>query len=151
MAYQTIRDLVAHVRTLHRRLRDLVCEAETQADDERTALLLEFIDEHEAALERTIAAAEQKGGEAVLDTWLQFEQTSELDRAMRQSEPASSRSGYEIVDHVLRTENALIRLYELLQGSTSSSSVQTFFASLMEIEDSAVRRSARVRLEAGDL
>ena len=151
MAYQTIRDLVAHVRKLHRRLRDLVSEAEMQEEDERTALLLEFIDEHESVLERAVVAAEQKGGKAVLDTWLQFEQTNELDRAMRQGEPTSSPSGDEIVDHVLRTENALIRLYELLQGSTSSSSVQTFFASLMELEDSAVRRSARVRLEAGDL
>lgn len=87
----------------------------------------------------------------MLDTWLQFEQGSEVGRAMKQSAPVSSGSGDEIVAHVLETENALIRLYELLQGSTSSPSVQAFFASLLDMEDSAVRRSARVRLEAGDL
>lgn len=151
MAYQTIRDLISHVRTLHRRLQESVRNAQTREDDERSALLLKFIGEHEAALERAIEAAEQRGGGSVLDTWLQFEPNTELERAMSQSELDSSPSSDDVVKHVLETENALVRLYELLMGSTGASRVQSFFSSLLEMEDSAVRRSARVRLESGDI
>jgi len=133
MAYQTIRDVISHVGALHRRLRESVRNAQTREDDERSTLLLKFIEEHESVLERAIEAAEQRG-DAVLDTWLQ-----------------SSASSDEVVKHVLETENALVRLYELLKGSTGSSRVQAFFSSLVEMEDSAVRRSARVRLESGDI
>ncbi|HEX9725031.1 MAG TPA: hypothetical protein VGC53_12195 [Vicinamibacteria bacterium] len=150
MAYQTIRDVVAHVRALHRRLQHLVGETRTHMDDQRFALLLDFINQHESALEQALEAVEQRGSEAVLNTWLQFEQTAEVDRAMRRSEPMPSGSGDEIVRHVLQTEKTLIRLYQLLQGSTGSPTVQSFFSGLLEMEDSAVRRSARARLEAGD-
>lgn len=150
MAYQTIRDLVSHVRSLHGRLREAVRKAAAHSDDERTSLLLSFIGEHESALERAIESAEQAGG-AALDTWLQFEPNTELERAMRQSELDSSLSADDVIKHVLETENALVRLYELLLGSTGSSSVQSFFSGLLEMEDSAVRRNARVRLESGDI
>lgn len=150
MAYQTIRDLISHVRTLHGRLEESVRKAQRREDDERSTLLLKFIGEHESALERAIEAAEESGA-SVLDTWLQFEPNTELERAMAQSDLDSSPSSDDVVKHVLETENALVRLYELLIGSTGSSRVQSFFSSLLEMEDSAVRRSARVRLESGDI
>ncbi|HXV63198.1 MAG TPA: hypothetical protein VEK15_21040 [Vicinamibacteria bacterium] len=150
MAYQTIRDIVEHVRSVHRRLCDAVREARSEADDERTALLLAVIDEHESTLERAVESAQQTGG-SVLDTWLQFDPNAEVERAMRHRASDSPSSRDAIVAHVLETENSLMRLYELLRGSTSSPSVQSFFLSLLEIEDSAVRQSARVVLEAGDI
>ena len=149
MAYQTVRDVVEHVRSLHSHLRRAAKQVKPKVGDHRSALLLEFIDQHEAALERAVQATTQRGGDTVLDTWLQFEQDKEVDRAMRRSENPSP-SDDDVVAQVLETENALIRLYQLLQGSTSAPSVQAFFESLLEMEDSAVRRSARVKLEAHD-
>ena len=151
MAYQTIRELMARVRSLHGRLRESVHDARRRADDERTALLLDFIDQHEAAIERAVETVERRGGRAVLDTWLQFEQDAALERAMELREPDAAAPSESIVTHLLETENALIRLYQLLQGSSGSPTVQSFFAGLLEMEDSAVRRSARARLEAVDL
>jgi uncharacterized damage-inducible protein DinB len=157
MAYQTIRDLVRHIRSLHHRLRDAVREAQARAEDsedtedERSALLLSVIDEHESALERAVELAEQEGGDRVLDTWLQFDPNAQTERALRQGNSAASMSRHELLTHVLETDNAIIRLYELVQGSSGSPSVQSFFASLRQIEDSAVRRAARIELEARDV
>lgn len=151
MAYQTIRDLVTHVRSLHGRLRNRVRNARQRENDERARLLLEFIDEHEASLERAIESTEQRGGDTVLETWLQFEPNTEVERAMKRLEEESALSRDEMVTLVLETENALVRLYDLLRGTNSSFTVQSFFTSLLEMEDSAVRKSARVGLESGDI
>lgn len=150
MAYQTIRDLVRHVQALHGQLRTSIRNARQHEDDERSDLLLELIDAHESALERAIETVEHREGDAVLNTWLQYEPNAEVERALRRHDLESVRSGDEIMALVLETENALIRLYELLRGAHSSPSVQSFFTSLLEMEDSAVRRSARVELESGD-
>lgn len=114
-------------------------------------MLLGVIDEHEAALERAIQAVEQRGDGAVLDTWLQFEPNVEIQRVLRRVEPDESTSSEELAARVLETENTIIRLYELLQGSSGSSSVQSFFSSLLALADSAVRRSARSQIESRDL
>lgn len=151
MAYQTIEKLVSDVRAVHRRLRDATRRARMRAKDERAALLLNVIDEHESALERAIETAKQGGDDTVLGTWLQFEPTAELEGAVRQSESFSSLEADELITRVLETENALMRLYEILQGSTSSPRVQAFFLGLLAIEDSAARRAARVKLEAKDV
>jgi hypothetical protein len=151
VAYQTIRDLVAHVHSVHRSLRHAVRDAQSRIDDERSKLLLAVIDEHEAAIEHAVKTVEDRGQDAVLDTWLQFEPNAETERAIARSEPSSSMSSDAIVSHVLETENALMKLYELLRGSSGSPRVQEFFASLVALEDSAARRAARVGLEANDV
>jgi hypothetical protein len=132
-------------------LRDAVQDARTRIDDERSKLLLAVIDEHEAAIEKAVRGIEERGQDAVLDTWLQFAPNAETERAIGRGDAPDSSSSEELVTHVLETENALMRLYQLLQGSSGSARVQAFFASLMELEDSAARRAARVGLEATDL
>lgn len=151
MAYQTIRDLIGHIKSVHRSLRNGIQDALPHAEDDRAAMLLGVIDEHEAALERAIQAVEQRGDGAVLDTWLQFEPNVEIQRVLRRVEPDESTSSEELAARVLETENTIIRLYELLQGSSGSSSVQSFFSSLLALADSAVRRSARSQIESRDL
>lgn len=151
MAYQTVRELLAHVRSVHRRLRAMIQDARPHMDGERSQLLLVVVDEHEGALERAVESVEKRGLGSVLDTWLQFQPDAEIDRALSLAVSDLPLSTGDIVALVLETENSLSRLYQLLEGSTGSRRVQAFFGSLSDVEDSAVRRTARIRLESNDV
>lgn len=152
-SYQQVADLIEHVRAMHRKVREAVSERVGDTEHERTELLLRLIEEHDKYLETALAnAGGSANGEAVLNTWLQYTPNNVAAEAFRELDEVDELDDEELVDKVLRAEAALVQLYRILAGSMASAPrVQSFFQSLLDLEDAAGRRYARAQLEDTDV
>lgn len=151
-SYQQIGELIDDVRALHRKIRSAVSERAAESSNERNELVLSFIEEHERFLDASLRRAGAGGdGKAVLGTWLQFGAGAVAAEAFRGLDDPSRLDDHALVVEVLRAEDALVKLYRVLAGSTDAPRVRAFFESLLEMEDSASRRYAKAKLEAEDI
>lgn len=133
-SYKQVRDVLQHVRTFHRRLREYYEDASEQTSNERIELLLEFLSDHEKDLERGLSRYEPQAAEGILNTWMQYVPDDVLERAFAEIPLHEDSSEEEIIDAATRFIDALVDLYATLVQSTEAPRVKELFASLLELE-----------------
>jgi hypothetical protein len=151
VAYQTVRELVEHVKGLHQRLRQAARASKAAEADERRSLLLGYIEEQEQEMHRALCGVETRADRAVLDTWLQFAPDAEVDGVIARLETGAPLPSFEdLIARILEAQDGFVEIYRIMQAETSAPRVRAFFASMMEMEVEGRKKYARVRLEARD-
>lgn len=150
MAYQTVRDLVEHMKALHDRLRRAARASASGEADPRRALLLRYMEDHELQMKRALTRVQEGTEGSVLATWLQFTPDAEVDAVIGRLEDEPLPDFEDLVARVVEAQEAFVQVYRILQAETSAPRVRAFFASMMEMEEEARKGYARVRQESSE-
>lgn len=135
MAYDQVRDVLKSVRSFHKELAETCGSLGEQTDDERLQLLMDIVRQHEERFSTVLSHCEVDTAEGVLNTWLQYAPTEEIQTALQSARLADVTSVAEIAEVVWEFEQALIALYRQLAESTSAPRVQELFGRLVEQEE----------------
>ncbi len=130
MTYQSVREILENVRRFHRRLRREVEAAEQTIGDRRSDYLLESFRRGEREMDRALAQYENEGDSAVLDTWIQYVPTEDLERFLNESPMPTGEKPEDVVEWKQEFDKALAAFYRQLADQDSAPRVQEFFESL---------------------
>lgn len=135
MSYEQVRDVLATVRTFHRELGAACGRLSQESDDERLQLLMDIVRQHERRFADVLDRYEEDAAEGVMNTWLQYTPTEQIQSALQSARLAHADSVAEIAQVVWEFERALIDLYRQLAESTAAKRVQELFDALLELEE----------------
>lgn len=134
MNYHQVRDVLKTIRLFHNQLARACERLGDQTDDERLELLMTIVAQYEQRFSAVLNRYEADVAEGVLNTWLQYAPTEEIQDALQTAELADANSVAEIAQMVWEFEEALVNLYRQLAESTAVPRVQELFSSLLEQE-----------------
>ncbi len=144
MSVETVRDVMELARKVHHHVaRDLDTRF-TVEGQERIRMLLAYLSDHEAKLEKVIEQSEADAAGGALDTWL----TDYLNNAptlKHLAEPLdfSSDDADVLVMRVLELHEHLIGLYQHLAEKAPTPAVAELLGALQELERHEAMRMAR--------
>jgi rubrerythrin len=142
MPYDQVRDVLKNVRSFHKELAQTCEELAEQTDDERLQLLMDIVQKHEERFSTVLGQYESDTAEGVLNTWLQYAPTEEIQTALQSARLADANGIGEVAEKVWEFEQALIALYRQLAESISAPRVQELFQTLLEQEENKTGRYA---------
>lgn len=133
MRYKTVEDILAQAGRLHGQAAQLAEQAAAEQDQQRLALVLDYLADHQVCLQQAINSFRSDATSAVLATW--FDRTPELELP---DFAASDMSGPDSVDALIDAtcnfHDRLIELYANLRDQSPVDDVRAVFADLAELE-----------------
>ena len=120
MAYQQVREILNSVRQFHRRLRHEVDAAYPGTDDPRAKFLLRSIRRGEQELDLALAKYAKEGERSVLDTWIQYVPTEEIETVLLSGELPPHSSPEDILEWKLEFDASLADFYRQLADQVSA-------------------------------
>lgn len=143
MAYQQVRDILAHVRATQEHVLRY-CEAHRHAaDDDMIRGMLERVERHNNAMEACLAEYESGAAAAVLDTWIQYPGLERLDRTVGELATAGDEPAADVLERVLAAERMLLDVYQNVADQAHGRGVQEFFQNLLFMEAQTGRAIGR--------
>lgn len=133
--YKQARDLLEWVRTYHRRMKEAYGDAAESAADERKAMLLRYLENHEALFERSIDEAITEN-DGVLDAWIQFTPDKEMLEPIEAAEVKPDISVEELVRNAQRMDGTLMEFYQDAIERVKSKPAREFFEQLLTKQES---------------
>lgn len=144
MKVQTISDLIDWTRALHQRLAGNLAEGAAQHEQEMARLLLSYLADHEAALERIIEGFEQRADPKALKTWVYDYLAHEPIDLQRICDAAFAEMNLdEICGQVFNAHNQAIDLYRDLLERADIPEAQELLQELLAIEKNETMRLAQ--------
>ncbi len=135
MQFRQVREILEWIQVVHENLAQRYTELADQSTRERITLLLQYLADHESALQNAVQAYEADAADALLNTWL--DQAPELKLPASLAELKIDLQQAEVMDIVqltAKTHDYLIGIYRELSGLTAAESVREVFANLLELE-----------------
>ncbi|MDF3013002.1 MAG: ATPase [Cellvibrio sp.] len=136
MYTETLRDALEWTSKFHSDLHDCMVHCSSQASDERSALLLDYLAKHEEKLARLVAAFEQEGDTHALNTWCREHfnkkpviEDSFSDRALAELTPD------ELIEFVALKHSQIIDLYKTLLAKAPIPGMTELLTQLVELEE----------------
>ncbi len=150
MRFEQIRDVVDHARQFHSMIATYYRKLRKNTDQERFKLLLEYLEQHEKAIEKALKAYEVEGSQKILKVWLPYstfdEKLAELKALLAHPAPAVE----DVVRLVMEADDALIEFYRGMAERVTSPDVKRVFEDLILLEENEKRIVARDSLELYD-
>lgn len=144
MKVQTISDLIDWTRMMHQQLAERLADGSKQHEQEMARLLLSYLADHEATLERTIDGFEQRADSKVLKTWVHDYLGHEpIDLHRSCDAPFAEMTFDEICGLVFDAHNQVIDLYRDLLGRADIPEAQELLQALLDIEKHETMRLAQ--------
>lgn len=130
MSYQQIREILEAIRKFHRQLRRELEEAYPDTDDVRSKYLMRSIRRSEKEMDVALARYQKEGEGAVLDTWIQYIPSEELEELMLTGHLPMDSSPDEILEWKQKVDEALAAFYRQLGDQVSSPKAKELLESL---------------------
>lgn len=142
MAYQQIKDVIAHIRNCHRLLRDGLEQSRVRTDDAATARLMEGLrqDEHQLQLALTRIGADDNP--SVLETWLQYPPNELLTTALQHVRFDKDMPIDQIVARKQEFDQVMLQTYQQLQSASSAPQFQEFFQHLIDYTETRIKNQS---------
>ena len=147
MASQTVRQLLERIQDFHRQLGAFYEATAEQAARAKAKALLEYMGQHERALQACLADYERDASAKILDTWIQFLPDLEQCQDFDEVEISKDLSVEDVVRMSLRFDDCLIRFYREMAEIAVSQDVKEAFESLARLEEQEERNLTRATLE----
>jgi hypothetical protein len=146
MTFSQLKKVLGHIREVHYEAARK-CDQARDDRDERANLLSIFLQRSEKYLGRcldSLDSLESEQNHKVINTWVQFVGTRQLDEALATLQNAKRPTMDELVSMVLDLQQRLIDLLEQLANSGPPPEVQQVIADLAEFERQATRQLGHV-------
>lgn len=152
MNVETFRDVIEWTRALHEHLAQCLKHCSTQQEEQRAKWLLEYLAEHEAALEKVLAGFEQQADPKALNTWLyDYIAYAPIKPHQSCSAPYAEMSFDEICQEIFDLHNQLIDFYRYLEGRTEIPATRALISELLCLEQHEAMRLTHQTNRSRDL
>eukprot|EP00903_Cladosiphon_okamuranus_P002290 g2288.t1 len=144
MKVKTISDLIDWTRLMHRQLGERLTSGSALHEQELARMLLSYLADHEAALEKIIEGFEQRADIKALNTWVYDYLNHEQINLQRSTDvPFEKMTFNEICRSVFDVHNQAIDLYRDLLRRADIPEVKELLKSLLDIEEHETMRLAQ--------
>jgi hypothetical protein len=150
MRFHQIREVLDWTRAFHHSLAEQYGQLAHSEVKERAALLLDYLKDHELALEKAVERYESTAMDGVMNTWFDHNYDSSLPETLEEWKSClRCVETEEIVRTAITFHDKLIELYRELRDQASTPSVKELFADLAQMEHNEKLRMVRdaTRLE----
>ncbi len=134
MRFEQAKDVIEYCEKLHHQIGEFYKEVGEEVSQERVKMLLTYLSRHEIHLEESLKEYEADASSKILNTWLQFVPSSNIEASITAFKVNPSMSVDEVIDKTIEFDNALIELYKEVIHETSEPSVQAVFKNLVDME-----------------
>jgi hypothetical protein len=134
MRIETTKDILKHFQKFHKLIADYYHDLSQKADKERVKLLLNYLEEREIQIEKTLNGLENSISSNVLNSWFTHSNCKEKLENLSNLLSGDLPSVNQVIDQFLYMDNCLIDLYSKLVESAENVEVQEFFDNLSELE-----------------
>lgn len=135
MRIETTRDILEHSKKFHQIIADYYRKLNLSEDKERVKLLLNYLEERETQIEKTISEIENSASSSVLNSWFTHSQCKSKLEVLSTLVYEEKVSVNELIDLFVYIDNCLIDLYTTLVDNAENVDVQDFFKSLSKLEE----------------
>lgn len=144
MKAETVDDLVNWTRDTHARLARALRRGADQQTRTRSELLMRYLADHEAALEKIVGEYEGRADFGTLGTWVYDYVTEHPVRVDRLSQhPDADLDVDEISADIFAVHQQLIELYRYLLGRADTTEVRDLVSELLALEEHEAMRLAQ--------
>ena len=144
MKVATFSDLIVWTREIHHRLAECLADCSTQSEQELAKMLLVYLADHEAALEKIVDGFEKRADPKVLDTWVyDYLQNAPTDPRRASDAPFGEMSFDEICESVFDLHNQVITLYRNLLDRAEIPEARELLSALLKMEEHETMRLAQ--------
>lgn len=151
MHYKTVKDVVDYSRKLHLQISKLYQEISQKQTQERVKMLLDYLQRHEAHLEKSLNQFEHDKSQKVLESWLQYAPDQNISDVLETIEINDHMTTDEVIEMALKLDDYFIVLYTDMVENASSSAVKAVFQNLLEMEQQEKIRTAKTALTINDM
>jgi len=149
MVFEQVRDILDQIKLIHRQAASHCFESE-HSSDERVNLLMEYFRQWEEALRSWVESVESSERSTVLDTWVQFGTTREIDEALTSLRGAQREGPDALVSRSLELQQEIVEFLRQLAGSLDTPDAHNLVLDLAEFEEGANRRLGMAVLTSHD-
>lgn len=144
MKVQRISDLIDWTRQMHHQLAERLADGSLHHKDEMASLLLSYLADHEASLEKIIEGFEQKADPKALNTWVyDYVEHTPIDLLRLSDKPFAEMDVNEISALLFDAHNQAIDLYRELLRNADIPEAQELLRALLDIEEHETMRLAQ--------
>ena len=148
MAAQPVSEVLARLRSIHRRLSDQYISFSETVSCSRVRTALDCMARHEEQIESWLKDHEAHTDSGVLNTWIQFAPGFALDRLS--PELHENQSTEELLDAARELDQKLLVLYRRLADAASAPRVREMFGNLFSLVESKDLQFTRTAVEMSD-
>lgn len=143
MRYQTTKEILDHARAYHHRLSEHYQQLQSDTDQERIRLLLDYLSRHERHMEETLVKYTEDASHKILDTWFSYAPDEHLLAACARLDLHPDMTVDDIVAAVVHYDNCLIDMFRDVEQTASIPEVREAFANLLVMEEQAKEQMVR--------
>lgn len=151
MRYQTTKEILEHARAYHHRLSEYYLELQSDTEQERIRLLLNYLSRHERHMEQALAKYTEDASHKILNTWFSYAPDEHMLDACARLDLHPDMDVDDIVAAVVRYDNCLIEMFRDVEQTASIPEVREAFANLLLMEEQAKEQSVRNGLLMRDM
>lgn len=151
--FEQVKDVLDHGRQLHADLRGFYESLNEKEQQARVRMLLDYLSRHELHLEETVARFEGESKKQVLDTWMQYAPSIDVNKLINVKSLAAhgDMSVDEVVRLAIEFDDAMVELYREAADEADISRVKDVFRNLVELESHEKLKMVRDTLMFGDM
>lgn len=138
--FEQVKDVLDYGIELHAHLRTLYDKIGEQAEQARVKMLLEYLSRHERSRAEAMRRFEEAPKNRVLDVWLQYAPSSEIEQMLAQCVIKPDMSVRDIVKIAMTFDNALIAIYKEAAREAEDTTAKAVFQNLVEMEEKERQR-----------
>ena len=146
-----VRDFVDFGKRLHARIGQVYEALNEKAESERVKMLLEYLSRHEQRLEQTLARYEHERRGSLMDAWLEYAPSLDVDAALTASTLPEQPSTDEIFTAASAFDDTLVRLYREVAEKVNDPKVRTLFQDLLYLEEQERIQISRAAMNLRDM
>ena len=147
--YQTVRDILDHIRRIHEEAAGHCAAAQRGADD-RLRLLAELFQDGQARLSRQVREVEAGGPGELLDTWVQFVPVEGVDKALRALRGEAGKHPDATFANCLALHEQLIGALRHLAETVPAPESREMLQHLADMEEQAMHQLGLADTMRGD-
>ena len=142
MRVETLSDVMAWTRSVHRKLAEAIDQGVVDSGDERLHMLADYLSEHERRLTRVLEQAEADAQKSVLNTWV-YEFFRNVAVKHHDEFDFHSKDADQLLTDVLQVHEEIIAVYRELAGRADQNSTRELLENLCSLEEHETMRTAR--------
>jgi len=144
MKVETFADVLDWTRALHRRLGECLEHCSTYSEEELAKLLLEYLADHERALEKIVEGFAERADPKALNTWVyDYLHRQPIDPHRACDAPFARMTFDEICRSVFDLHKQVADLYRYLAGRVDIPGTRDLVESLLAMEEHETMRLAQ--------
>lgn len=148
--FQQLKDIFAIVDRVHKEVAG-ICASAGEIQDERLKLMVKFFLQWENRLVHGFESLPTEEKQPLLDTWVQFAGTEELDNAVADLRQCPRGDPDKLLSKCFQVQSQILDLLRELSGSQPVPEVREKLSRLAEFEETATRNLSAAVVTSHDV